>query len=150
LNQKLGKVGNKSLLGVFMNFTAETKEKIIDDMCKMIHCATVSYQDDELVDWSQYEKFQNLLRKNFPTIYQKCDFFKVGKTGLVHKISGKNAKTQNKCANVLMAHYDVVPAVQEELDFLGMNNLHIDDKISGVTLIYSAVHGESDFNAKVE
>ena len=36
------------------------------------------------------------------------------------------------------------------LDFLGMNNLHIDDKISGVTLIYSAVHGESDFNAKVE
>ena len=57
-----------------MNFTAETKEKIIDDMCKMIQCATVSYQDDELVDWSQYEKFQNLLRQNFPTIYQKCDF----------------------------------------------------------------------------
>ena len=100
-----------------MNFTAETKEKIIDDMCKMIQCATVSYQDDELVDWSQYEKFQNLLRQNFPTIYQKCDFFKVGKTGLVHKISGKNAETQNKCANVLMAHYDVVPAVQEEWDF---------------------------------
>ena len=49
-----------------MNFTAETKEKIIDDMCKMIQCATVSYQDDELVDWSQYEKFQNLLRQNFP------------------------------------------------------------------------------------
>ena len=68
-----------------MNFTTETKEKIIDDMCKMIQCATVSYQDDELVDWSQYEKFQNLLRQNFPIIQQKGELGKVGTTGVDHR-----------------------------------------------------------------
>ena len=99
-----------------MNFSPDTKQKIISDMCDMIKCATVSYQDDSLVDFSQFDNFKKLLKSRFPTIY-KQEVFSVGKTGIVHKISGSEASTKNKKAHVLMAHYDVVPGVQEEWDF---------------------------------
>lgn len=97
-----------------MNFSPELQEKIISDMCEMIKIKTISYQDDNLVDWTQYQTFENLLKEKYPTIYQKGDFFKIGKTGLVHKIPSTNS---NNKAHVFMAHYDVVPAIQEEWDF---------------------------------
>ena len=103
-----------------MNFSPDTKQKIITDMCDMIKCATVSHQDDKLVDWTQFQKFEQLLKEKYPTIYQKGDFFKVGKTGLVHKISAEqtdNSDQTSSTAHVLMAHYDVVPALQEEWAF---------------------------------
>ena len=99
-----------------MNFSPDTKQKIITDMCDMIKCATVSYQDDSLVDFSQFDNFKKLLKSRFPTIY-KQEVFSVGKTGIVHKISGSEASKNSKKAHVLMAHYDVVPGVQEEWDF---------------------------------
>lgn len=102
-----------------MNFPKEIENKIISDMCKMIQCATVSNQKDELVDWEEYKKFYKLLEKSFPNIYKKAQLFNVGKTGLVYKIQGKNNKEDlaEKRAFVLMAHYDVVPAYHEEWDF---------------------------------
>ena len=99
-----------------MNFSIELKDKIINDICDMIKCATVSYQEDKLVDWEQFDAFKALLKLRFPAIYNQGEVFSVGKTGLVHKISCKNPKDK-KSACVLMAHYDVVPAVQEEWDF---------------------------------
>ena len=98
-----------------MNFSPDTKQKIIKDMCDMIKCATVSYQDDSLVDFSQFDNFKKLLKSRFPTIY-KQEVFSVGKTGIVHKIKGTDLSSEKK-AQVLMAHYDVVPGVQEEWDF---------------------------------
>lgn len=102
-----------------MTFSTETKEKIILDMCNMIKCETISHRDDKLVNWNEYEKFQQLLKDSYPTIYQKCDFFKIGRTGLVHKIPGGPQKesVKQKKAHILMAHYDVVPAFQQEWDF---------------------------------
>ena len=108
-----------------MTFSSDTKQKIISNMCDMIKCATVSHQEDSLVDWSQFEKFENLLKEKYPTIYKQADFFKIGRTGLVHKIKAPspenktathNAAAANS-AHVLMAHYDVVPALQAEWDF---------------------------------
>ena len=55
-----------------MTFSTETKEKIILDMCNMIKCETISHRDDKLVNWNEYEKFQQLLKDSYPTIYQKC------------------------------------------------------------------------------
>ena len=130
----------------FTPFTDSEKQKICADMCSMIQCKTVSNLDDDKVDWSEFEKFTNLLREVFPTIYSTCEFFKVGKTGLVHKIAGKarqdsgttpnhiakpnssvspDSVPQNPAATnqpqnhaiVLMAHYDVVPVVESDWAF---------------------------------
>jgi len=102
-----------------MEFSLELQKKIIADMCAMIQCATVPHAQDSFVDWNHYENFERLLKEKYPTIYQIGDFFKIGRTGLVHKISAVSSKIDDteKKALVLMAHYDVVSAVQEEWDF---------------------------------
>ena len=83
----------------FTPFTESEKQKICSDMCRMIQCKTVSNLDESKVDWSEFEKFTNLLREAFPTIYSTCEFFKVGKTGLVHKISGKATQDSGENPN---------------------------------------------------
>ncbi len=102
-----------------MNFTETEKQKIVSDMCRMIQCKTVSNLDDSLVEWSEFEKFRALLKEIFPKIYSACEFYKVGKTGIVHKISGTDSGSSDglKHAVVLMAHYDVVPAEKEKWSF---------------------------------
>ena len=49
-----------------MEISSELREKIITDMCSMIKCATISDQNDDLVNWDEYKKFHKLLKKSFP------------------------------------------------------------------------------------
>ncbi|MBO4728699.1 MAG: M20/M25/M40 family metallo-hydrolase [Spirochaetaceae bacterium] len=105
-----------------MNLTETEKQKIVSDMCRMIQCKTVSNLDDSLVEWNEFEKFRALLKEIFPKIYSACEFYKVGKTGIVHKIWGTgigsaDGASDTKHAVVLMAHYDVVPAEKEKWSF---------------------------------
>lgn len=99
----------------FTDFTESDKEKIVSDMCRMIQCRTVSNIDDSLVDWDEFEKFRALLKEIFPNIYSVCEFYRVGKSGIVHKIKGTDPDSNH--AVVLMAHYDVVPAEKEKWTF---------------------------------
>lgn len=98
-----------------MAFNEQDKNKIISDMCKMIQCKTISNLDDSLVDWEEFKKFRNLLKELYPTIYKTCDFFEIGKSGIVHKIKGTNEDDSR--GKVLMAHYDVVPVDGQTWDF---------------------------------
>lgn len=81
------------------------RQKIIDDMADMIRCKTVSNRDEALVDRKEFEKFENLLKERFPNVHKSCEFKKIGKTGLLYKLSGQSSNNPS----VLMAHYDVVP-----------------------------------------
>ncbi len=121
-----------------MDFSEEDKSKIVNDMCRMIQCKTVSNMDESKVDWQEFEKFTSYLREAFPTIYSTCDFFKIGKTGLVHKISGKAAQASpastesaQKHAIILMAHYDVVPVVEADWSFPPFAGDVVDGSIRG-------------------
>lgn len=96
-------------------FTDDEKQKIIKDMCDIIKCRTVSYVDESKIDKEQFKNLRLLLKQRFPLIYKHCQYFEVGKTGLIHKIKGKDGNENHGC--VLMAHYDVVPANEEEWDF---------------------------------
>lgn len=98
-----------------MKIEERDREKIISDMCRMIQCKTVSNLDDSLVDWNEFEKFRALLKEIFPKIYEVCEFTRVGKSGIVHKIAGTGG-AENR-GKVLMAHYDVVPADGQNWDF---------------------------------
>ncbi len=88
------------------------KDKIVADMVDMIRCKTVSNRDESLVDREEFAKFEGLLQERFPTIYAKCEFQKLGKTGLLFFLKGKSDKAPSVC----MAHYDVVPVEEEGWD----------------------------------
>ena len=87
------------------------EEKIIRDMQDMVRCKTISYRDPSRMDLAEFEKFQALLVERFPLIHQQCTLQKLGRTGLLYHLPGKNHEKVGVC----MAHYDVVPA--EEADW---------------------------------
>ncbi|HAH63442.1 MAG TPA: peptidase M20 [Treponema sp.] len=99
--------------------------KITNDMQDIIRCRTVSNRDESLVDRGEFIKLYALLEERFPSLYAACSPEHIGKTGLVFRIPGNDARESQggapqpeknsvcKCA-VLMAHYDVVPVVEEE------------------------------------
>lgn len=85
------------------------REKIVRDMQAMIRCKTVSYREESLVDWQEFAKFEQVLKDRFPLIHKNCKFEKIGKTGLLYHLEGK--KHEKPC--IFMAHYDVVPVLEE-------------------------------------
>ena len=88
------------------------EEKVLRDMQAMIRCKTVSNLKEHLTDWTEFEKFQTLLTEIYPKIHEKSTLRKLGKTGLLYHLPGKDS---SKCA-VMMAHYDVVPAKANSWD----------------------------------
>jgi len=88
------------------------REKIIEDMAEMIRCKTVSYREEELIDRTEFAKFEQVMEKCYPLIYKACTFEKIGKTGLLYHLPGKSSEKPS----VFMAHYDVVPVNEEGWD----------------------------------
>ncbi|MEN6595244.1 MAG: M20/M25/M40 family metallo-hydrolase [Clostridiaceae bacterium] len=85
------------------------EQKAIDDLAEMIRCKTVSSYDESKIDWSEFKKFRDLLKKLYPTVFKKCGYEEIGKSGVLFTLKGKSA---GKPA-VFMAHYDVVPVNEE-------------------------------------
>lgn len=85
------------------------EEKVVQDMVDMIRCKTISNRDESLVDRAEFAKFEALLTERFPLIHEKCEFEKVGKTGLLYFLKGKSSEKPS----VYMAHYDVVPIEED-------------------------------------
>ena len=92
----------------------ENKDKIVKDLSDMLKCKTVSSRDG--FDITEFLRFQKLLEERFPLIHKKAKLVKIGKTGLLYKIDGKNENSGEKNICVCMSHYDVVPAAQEQWD----------------------------------
>ncbi len=88
------------------------KEKIVKDMSDMIKCKTVSNRDESLVDRSEFNKFESLIKERFPNVFSNMTFEHVGKTGFLFSLEG----ACHDKPSVLMAHYDVVPAEEEYWD----------------------------------
>ena len=88
------------------------EEKIVDDMCAMIRCRTVSHRDEALVDWAEFDKFQSVLAERFPLIHEKAALHKLGKTGLLYHLKGESDAAPSVC----MSHYDVVPVEESGWD----------------------------------
>ena len=84
-------------------------EKAANDLSEMIRCATVSSTDKSLEDEREFEKFEALLPRLFPNVFEKCSFEKVSDRALLIKWEGSS----HDAPTVLMSHYDVV-SVDEE------------------------------------
>ena len=87
-------------------------ERIIGNLAQMIRCKTVSFRDDTLVDEGEFEKFRALLKQLYPTVHNMGEPKRLGPSGLLYSIRGKNSEKPV----VFMSHYDVVPADEDAWD----------------------------------
>ena len=88
------------------------EKKAVDDLAAMVRVRTVSSYDDSKVDWAEFEKFRALLRTLYPTVFARCTCEEIGKSGVLLTLKGEHADLPA----VFMAHYDVVPANEEQWD----------------------------------
>ncbi len=86
------------------------RERAVESLARMIQCRTVSYNDTRLEDENEFANFKELLKERYPLVHQNCELSHIDRTGLLYRWPGK--KSENP--TVLMSHYDVVPAAEEE------------------------------------
>ncbi len=88
------------------------REAIVDRLCRLIRCKTVSYRDTSLEDNAEFEKLINMLPELYPNVFAKCIFTQLPDRGLLFKWEGKN----HGDPAIMMAHYDVVPVNEDMWD----------------------------------
>lgn len=88
------------------------KEKAVENLRALILCKTVSRYDHEQEDEAEFKKLIDKLPALYPHVFEACTLEKMPDWALLFRWEGK---TQGD-PSVLMAHYDVVPANEEEWD----------------------------------
>ncbi len=84
-------------------------EKAVDDLRRLVKFKTVSYRDASLEDDGEFEAFIAALPEIYPKVFEKCTFTRMQDRGLLFKWKGKN----DGQPAVMMAHYDVVPVIED-------------------------------------
>lgn len=85
-------------------------ERAVESLAEMIRCKTVSHYDFALDDAAEFDKFRNYLIDRYPRIHETCTLEHIGRCGLLYRWPGKSSSDPS----VFMAHYDVVPADEDE------------------------------------
>lgn len=100
------------------NVTAEQneitfdKDRAVKTLQALIKFKTVSYFEKDKEDPTQFTGFIDALPKLFPNVFSVCQQTKLEDRGLLIHWKGKNSGEPT----VLMSHYDVVPAEEENWD----------------------------------
>jgi len=97
----------KSLLPVK---TVADDPQTIERFRELIRYKTVSYYDKSLEDAAEFEKLIERVQTMYPLVHERCALTRHGDRGLLYHLKGEN---EGSCT-VLMAHFDVVPAAEEE------------------------------------
>lgn len=84
-------------------------EKAVAHLQEMIRCKTVSYRDESLEDAAEFEKFRELLKTLYPQVHARCEYARVGRSGVLYHLKGES----DAAPCVFMSHYDVVPANED-------------------------------------
>ena len=85
------------------------KDDAVSALQKLVQCKTISYNDSTLEDDAEFQKLIDLLPGLYPKVFETCSFQQLPGRALLLRWPGKSA---DKPA-VLMAHYDVVPVLEE-------------------------------------
>ncbi len=88
------------------------RDRVVENLRRLVQCKTVSYKDASLEDDAEFEKLISLLSTLYPNVFATCSFERLADRGLLFHWKGK---TDGDPA-VLMAHYDVVPVNEEMWD----------------------------------
>lgn len=84
--------------------------KAVERLSGAIQFKTVSYSDYEKIDYREFDAFLRYLDQSYPRVFAALEVERVDKYNLVLRYPGK---TQKK-PYLFIAHYDVVPAAEEE------------------------------------
>ena len=85
------------------------KDAAVSSLQKLVQCKTVSNVDHALEDDGEFQKLISLLPELYPDILKVCTFTPFPDRGLLFHWKGKASDKPS----VMMAHYDVVPVVEE-------------------------------------
>lgn len=71
-----------------------------------IQYKTISHQNDQGVDWNEFDRFHKFLDETFPLITKTCEKEVIGKASLLYRWKGTNPDLD---PIALLCHQDVVP-----------------------------------------
>jgi len=85
------------------------RKAAVDALQELVQCRTVSYYDPALEDDGEFEKLIRLLPRLYPDVWKTCTLTRLPDRGLLFLWQGR----AHDAPSVMMAHYDVVPAEEE-------------------------------------
>ena len=88
------------------------RDRAVENLRALVRCKTVSYTDASKEDDAEFEKLIALLPGLYPHVYEKCTLQRLPDRGLLYRWEGR----AHDAPAVMMAHYDVVPVVEENWD----------------------------------
>lgn len=103
------------------------RQLIVDRLCRLVRCKTISYRDASLEDDAEFEKLIDMLPELYPNVFKACTLTRLPDRGLLFKWEGKN----HGDPAIMMAHYDVVPVNEEMWDKPPFEAIIEDDVIWG-------------------
>lgn len=100
-------------------FSEDGKERIDFDrvqrhLSEAIQIKTVSYTDESLMDWTEFERFHVFLEQAYPLVHQTLRRERISKASLLYTWQGKRTDLD---PIAILAHIDVVPAEDSEEEF---------------------------------
>lgn len=84
--------------------------RAVESLAQMVRFKTVSNQQHELEDAAEFDGFRAYLVERYPNIHKTCELERIGRCGLLYRWKGRTGGDPA----VFMAHYDVVPANEEQ------------------------------------
>lgn len=87
-------------------------QAVIERFRTLLKHKTVSNLNPELMDMKVFKAFKDSLVELYPKIHETCERKFIGHTGILYKWTGKSSGKPV----VLMSHYDVVPAEENQWD----------------------------------
>ena len=85
------------------------REKAVEALQTLVRFKTVSYSDSSLEDDAEFEGLVNELPELYPNVFRVCEVKKLPDRALLFKWKGQKSESPV----VLMAHYDVVPVLED-------------------------------------
>ena len=85
------------------------KDAAVSALQKLVQCKTISYNDHSLEDKAEFRKLIDMLPDLYPAVFATCTFQELPDWGLLLRWEGK----AHDAPSVMMAHFDVVPVVEE-------------------------------------
>ena len=122
------------------------REGAVDTLATLIRFKTVSYRDASLEDDAEFERFINVLPTLYPRVFATCELIKLPNRALLFRWRGKS----DGAPAIMMAHYDVVPVLEEAWDMPAFEGIikdgclwgrgALDTKVTFNGIMFSAEH----------
>ncbi|MEH7491820.1 M20 family peptidase [Neobacillus niacini] len=83
--------------------------KAVEHLSKAIMYKTISYQDRNKFDFTEFDKFISFLEESYPSVHDQLELEKINEYALIFKWKGSES---SKNPIGLASHYDVVPVLE--------------------------------------